>query len=352
MPLDLLFTLLAAFCGGWILLKIKVPGGMLVGAILGAAALNITAGSAVMTTEAKVFAQIAAGAFIGCTVRKEDIREMRRLLKPAVITLSCMLLLNLAVGFAIYAVGDGLDLVTALFCAVPGGISDIPIIAADLGASAPQVAVMQFVRLLVGIGIFPGLIRWTTRGEPAEPIRAETQPDVKTEKKKSEKLTSLGLTLAVASAAGILGKYLGIPAGALVFAMLGVILLKLKGADTCLPMWLKRFAQLLSGAYIGCGLNYQDLLEMRHLILPMILLLAGYTANCFIVGKLLRRFCGMSRRVGMLVATPAGATDMALISSDLGVDSPDLIVLQIIRLTVVVSIFPTVIQLITMWLAG
>lgn len=351
MFLHLLLTLLAAFCGGWVLLKIKVPGGMLVGAIIGAAVLNIAAGSAVMTVSAKVFAQIAAGAFIGCSVQREDVRQFRRLLKPAVINLSCMLALNLLVGFLIWTVSSRLDFVTAMFSAVPGGISDIPIIAEDMGANAPQVAVMQFVRLLVGIGIFPGLIQWVTRKESAETEKTIPEQDVFPQTKKKENLVPVVRTLLVASAAGIVGKMLGIPAGTLVFAMLGVIALKLKGIQTYLPMWMKRLAQLLSGAYIGCRLSYPDVLEMRHLVLPMVLLLVGYTANCFLVGGLLHRFCGMSRREGMLVATPAGATDMALISADLGVESPDLVVLQIIRLIVVVSVFPAILHLLTIWVA-
>ena len=45
-------------------------------------------------------------------------------------------------------------------------------------------------------------------------------------------------------------------------------------------------------------------------------------------------------------ALSAGASDMTLISSDLGVQSPDLIILQIIRLIVVISLFPQLIHLI------
>ena len=62
---------------------------------------------------------------------------------------------------------------------------------------------------------------------------------------------------------GIKGRH--IPAGSLVFSMLGVITLKLMGAGVFLPMPLKRLAQVLSGAYIGCGIGRADILELRHL---------------------------------------------------------------------------------------
>ena len=159
---------------------------------------------------------------------------------------------------------------------------------------------------------------------------------------------ALLFTLAVAGLCGTLGKRLGIPAGALVFSMLGVGALKLRFGKGYLPLRAKRLAQVLSGAYIGCGITRADLLELRYLILPAAILLAGYFLNSLLTGMLLHRLFGFSRKVAMLAATPAGATDMALISADLGVDSKELIELQIIRMVVVVSAFPQVIFLVTL----
>ena len=116
-------------------------------------------------------------------------------------------------------------------------------------------------------------------------------------------------------------------------------------------MWAKKLAQVLSGTYIGCSIGYDDVLELRFLIMPAVLLVVGYFIACFIVGKVLSRYFRMSLKEAMLAATPAGASDMALISSDLGVQSTDLMVLQIIRLVIVVSLFPQIINLIVKLLA-
>ena len=48
----------------------------------------------------------------------------------------------------------------------------------------------------------------------------------------------------------------------------------------------------------------------------------------------------------MLIATPAGASDMALIASDLGVDNPDVSFIQIMRMITVVTVFPHIINLV------
>ena len=111
-----------------------------------------------------------------------------------------------------------------------------------------------------------------------------------------------------------------------------------------MPLWMKRLAQLLSGAYIGSSMTYQDLLSLGGLLLPLVIILVGYTLNFFVLGSLIHKVGGgMTRRESYLTATPAGASDMALISSDLDINSPDLIVLQLMRMLIVVMVFPQII---------
>lgn len=335
-------TLAVGLAVGYLLYRLRIPGGMMVGAILGVAILGVGFEAAAMPYSAKLLAQITAGAYIGTTVERGDVKRLPRIVKPALLILGMYLLFNVAMGLLIYRL-SALDKTTAFFCAVPGGISDIPLIAADLGASPSKVAVVQFVRLVVGIGVFPSMINLycsrrggeeaaASRGERA--VSADRRPAV------------FALTFGVALLSGLAGNRLGIPAGTLIGALIGVVVLKLSSGKSYLPMWCKRLAQALSGAYIGSTMTMQDILEIRLLAVPILVIVAGYTANCFAMGYLLYRFCGMTRKEGMLAATPAGASDMALISMDVGVQSADLLVLQVIRLVVVVSVFPPILSLV------
>lgn len=335
-------TLAISSAVGFLFLKGKVPGGMMVGALVGTVILNISTEFAYMPATARMAAQITAGAFIGASLKRSDVRRMPRLAKPAVILLCGMLTLNLVLGVVVHAV-SGLEWMTSFFCAVPGGMSDTPIIAAEMGANGAVVAFMQFFRLVAGIGVFPSVIMMLTRHEVME----EHTPQIKEAKQKATP-GSVCITVAVAAACGIVGKLSGIPVGALTFSMISTAALKLSTNRAAIPMWLKRIAQILSGAYIGCSIGPQELLDMRHLILPACLLVLAYLLNCFVLSTLLCRFCGMPRREAMLVATPAGASDMALISGDMGISNQDLNVLQIIRMIVVVSVFPQIIRLIVM----
>lgn len=341
---NIVLTLAASMAAGWLFYKMKVPGGILVGGIIGTTILSLITGRAEMPYLARLTAQIIAGAFIGTTVEREDIRKLRTLYKPFGIVIASLLILNIATGTIIWKI-SGLDYLTALLCCIPGGMSDTPLIAAELGADMTSVVILQFVRMVVGVGVFPAVILHLTKDEDElyakEEKKRETQAAPADGKKKSDgsMLLTVG-ALCFAAVCGLIGRKLGVPSGALIFSMLGTLALKLFGLPIRFPKWIKRAAQILSGAYIGCSVGMDTLIKLPTLIIPAILIVSIYMANAFITGRILAATCGVTRREGMLMVTPAGASDMALISSDIGVNSPNLIVLQVLRMVTAIGVFP------------
>jgi hypothetical protein len=336
--MNLLLTFIAAIAGGLILFRLKIPGGMMVGAILLVTILSLSTGRAYMPGEAKVIAQCLAGAFIACSVSREDLKRLPHLWKPLLVLLTSLLFVNLLIGGLICRCSP-LDLLSSMLCAVPGG--DVPIIAADMGADAGKVAILQFIRMSTGIGLFPSMILLFTKNQSA--ADKEHMQAARISKAEAHDTACFIVTLIAAFICGIIGKKSGIPAGTLMFSMLGVIVLKLLWGKSYLPLWAKRLAQLLSGAYIGCGIAKTDVIELRYLILPALLILGGYFLNSMLTGQLLHRLFGYDLRTAMLIATPAGASDMALISSDLGIDGKEVVELQIARMVLVIALFPQII---------
>ena len=346
-----LLTLLAGGCCGWLMLKKKVPAGILVGAICGSTLLNLCFGSALMPANAKLAAQITTGAFLGCGITREDIRHLPQVARPFAVVIGCFLATNLLMGFLIWWTTP-LDLLTSLLCAMPGGVSDTPLIAMDMGADVPKVAVLQFVRMVFGIGALPGIIIMIDRADArkndmgAAPAQTADSKPVSSDGHTGT-ASSLLLTLAVSAAGGIFGRWLGISAGTLTFSMIFAMLFKIGIYPRAhCPLWLRRIAQLLSGCCIGSSIAREDVFELRYLVLPAFLLMAGYILNCVLTGRLVHRLFGLSNREGMLSASPAGATEMAFIAADMGVNSPNLIVLQICRLITVMAVFPQIFALI------
>lgn len=343
--LEFLLTMCVAAVVGLVFKKIHVPGGLMIGAIVGVAALNILWGVAYMPYEGKLAAQMISGAFIGVGISREELKSFGKLLKPMSILVGGMLVLNITMGFLLYAISD-MSLLTCFFAAVPGGMSDTPIIAAEMGADGATVALLQFVRLCAGVGVFPMFIQYCGRHE------SDVDKGEMTISKTAYSHGGFALTMGVAVLGGVLGKLSGVPSGTLLFALIFTIVAKQLVNGCMLPLWVRKCAQLLAGAYIGTSVNQEDVRNMGSLIVPALVLVAGYFVTCMVIGRLLKKHCRFKLKEGMLCATPAGAADMALISADIGVTSPDVVVLQIARMLFAITVFPQVIYAITMLCAG
>lgn len=343
----MLLTLAASLGVGLLIFKLKVPGGMLVGAILGAAALNIATGQAFIFSQAKVLAQALTGAYIGCMMTREDVRRLPRLIRPYLFVLAILLALNLAMAAVFYNRTD-LDLLTCLFCTAPGGMSDTPLIAMDMGADGSVVAVMQFVRMIFGMGCLPTVILLSDRLLEPEAAKELDGKTVHNNRKSQSEPTFRKFfpTMCLALAAAALGKRSGMPAGALSAALIAAAALKLSGKCPGMPMWLRRAAQVVSGCCIGSGITREQLFAMRQLAFPAVALCLGYMVCCVGAGMALSKLFRVQPREAMLTLSPAGATEMALIAADLGVESTNLVVLQICRLVGVTLVFPQIFHLI------
>ena len=347
-------TVLVSAAGGLFLLRCRVPGGMLVGAVLGVAVLNLITQKAFLYPETRVAAQALTGAYIGCMITREDVARLPRLLLPYLVVMGSFLALNLLMAGFMYWITD-FDLLTCLFCAAPGGISDTPLIALDMGADGSIVAVMQFIRMLFGMGCLPTIILLSDRliePETARAMEEEAKQHHQTGgKRPAHTLRGFLPTFCAALAAAALGRLSGIPAGALSAVL--VVSAALKLTDRCpgMPMWLRRVAQVISGCCIGSGITRAQMLQMRQLAIPAVVLCLGYITCCIGVGLLLSRLFRMQLREAMLTLSPAGASEMALIAEDLGIaNTANLTVLQICRLVGVLVFFPQIFHLIVILL--
>ena len=350
----MVLTILVSAAGGLLLLRAKVPGGMLVGAVLGVAIFNLITQEAFLYPQARVAAQALTGAYIGCMITREDVARLPRLLPPYLVVMSSFLVLNLLMAAFMYWVTD-FDLLTCLFCAAPGGISDTPLIALDMGADGSIVAVMQFIRMLFGLGCLPTIILLSDRliePEAARPLEEHTkQHPPGGGKKPAHTLRGFLPTFCAALTAAILGRLAGLPAGALSAALIVSGALKLTGHCPGMPMWLRRVAQVISGCCIGSGITRAQVLQIGQLAVPALVLCLGYIVCCITVGLLLSRVFHIQLREAMLTMSPAGASEMALIAADLGVEnSANLTVLQICRLVGVLVLFPQIFHLILLLL--
>lgn len=340
---NILIALVIGLAGGNLLKRLKVPGGMLVGALLAVAAFHLLVLPLTLPSHTKTAAQITAGAFIGIGMERSDLKKLNSIYKQLFYVLGSLLAVNILAGLLIYWLGS-FDLTTALMCCVPGGTTSVPLIAADFGANASQVFMLQFVRTLFGIGVFPAIISVVGKEhKPQEELLPVVPPqDLEPPRFSLPKWQVCLLTIACAGMAGGLGAASGIPAGALLFSMLGVMALKLLRLPAFLPRWFKTLAQVLAGAYLGCFVDVATVQSLPSLFLPAVFVVSLYLLNLWITGHILAKKFQLPLREGLLMVNPAGAPDIALIAADLNVNSPNLVVVQVIRLITAIAVFPQI----------
>lgn len=334
--LHTLLTLAACAAAGLLLYRKHVPAGMLIGAVIASAVLTAGFHLGGVPPVSKHIAQVVAGVFIGCSATRDDFRQLRTFSRPVILITCSLLLVNVTVGGLLYLTGYS-DLLSCLICAVPGGISDVTLIAVDFGADASKVLLIHFCRLVVGVAVFPTVVQRIT-----PPMPEEAGPSAA---RKGERLDRPGVlwllaALAVSSAGALLGNRLGVPAASILFPLFITFALNLSGFSIPFPSWLRQAAQAVSGAYIGGLLDPSRFGSPAAALSAVVITIAVLLANALFFGKWMERRFQVPLREGMLMLTPAGAGDMALISADIGVSSPRLILVQVYRLLIATAIFP------------
>ena len=137
-----------------------------------------------------------------------------------------------------------------------------------------------------------------------------------------------------------------IPSGTMPFAMFAVIVLKLVYPKAQAPKAVGKLAQCLTGAYVGAAMGMAEIRQMLGLPLPLVILVVCYGLGAWLLSRLLYKTGCFTAKESLLASTPAGASDMALISADLGITNANIILLQVMRLVVVVGVFPSLLSFI------
>ena len=382
-----LVTTAIGAAGGILFFRLKIPAGAMIGSMLAVMAFNILAGSAFYPDDIRKYVQIFSGILIGCRIQQKDVAELKKLIVPSLLLLAGMFALNLLFA-ALFKRFGGLDINTALFAAAPGGMSDMALIAEDLGANTAQVAMLQLTRSLFIISLFPILFKWmAARGwriirrerpdakasgslgptasdsEVACALAADACPDPIEAPRHSAKsrirsmtgamridpvlLVRFFLTVAIAVAGGLLFYSFGIPAGAMIGAMLATALFSILSNKALFPIGLRPVIQILVGAFLGARMTYDSVLSLRDLFIPALIMLIGLVLASLGFGYIIHRITGLSISTCFLASTPGGLAEMSLIAEELGCDAPKVAVMHTFRLIMVILLFPALLRILS-----
>ena len=347
---------------GWFLLsRIRMPASEVIGpvAVIG----TLRAMQVELPTSPDFLfpaAQIIIGIFVGSMLNRDAVRELKPMAVSAVIIIAWALSIVFVIGFFL-ARYSAMDLYTAMLSASMGGLPEITVIALASGAGVTVIIVMQMIRMLGTILIFPLLLKWIEVRENRGPKKppGNLKNETKTPAKKvvsCEKTTALTiaglfsnllstyfnqnallrivssfkeswlrimLTLFIAAVGGLLLEGMGVPAGLLVGSTIFVAAVSVAGVPVS-----KLSPRLLDLLLVFIGITVADNISLETIItmvnpeflVPILIATAVIFATSFGTAWIIYRLTGWDFLTSFLAAAPGGFTVMTALAIKHGRD--------------------------------
>ena len=348
-----IITLLVGLIGAMIALKLKVPAGAMIGSLFAVAIFNILTSNADLPQSYKIIAQISTGTFIGAKITANDVKGLKNIFLPSLIMVILMGIVNFLMGYFIYKFTP-LDMVTALFATAPGGLTDMTIISYDFGADSSKVALLQMVRLISVVSLIPALIKIVVKNfNKSKGNIKNTAPKVDTSKEdtfshlnQKEKFIKVFITLVIGAIGGVIGKILNIPSGAMTLSMVATAIYNIYSSNAFMPLRLRQLIQVLAGALIGAKMTLGDIVSLKEIFIPVGIVIMGFCLMNLLLGILIYKITDFSVETSLFATAPGGMSDISIIASELGADTPKVATMQFFRLVTVVAIYPIIINII------
>lgn len=347
---NLILTLIIGLIGGYIADKRKIPAGFMVGSLFAVAIFNIIFDKAVLPTYFRFITQVATGTYLGTKFYKKDMKSLKQVLIPGIFMSILMIAFSLIISY-IMSKGFDIDYVTAAFASSPGGLMDMSLLAYEFDANTSQVALLQLIRMISVIIFVPFFSKKCYGKIKKKEVYESNNKEKKLDKIKIEKYNFLVnydlllITIIIGIFGGSIGYFLKIPAGAMSCSMLAVAIFNVKTEKSYMPLTLRKIIQSVGGALIGSRVSLEDVVGIKELFFPIIIIIIGFCLMNILVGFLLYRVTNFSLMTSLLSAAPGGMSDIAIMAEDLGADASQVAMTQFIRVCFIISIYPIIIRL-------
>ena len=337
--INLILTLIIAILGGYLASKKKIPAAYMLGALFLVAIFNIFFNKAFLPNYFKFITQVATGTFIGSKFYSEDVKMLKKVIVPGMTMVVLMIAFSFVLSY-LMSTFLGIDNLTSFFATAPGGIMDISLIAYDFKANTSQVALLQLIRLISVISFVPFFTKKCYKRNTKEKISFEQE--IKSEIKEEK---SFLFTVIVGIIGGIVGYFSHLPAGTMSCSMALVAYFNVKTHKAYMPLTLRKIIQSFGGALIGAKVTLSDVIALKDLILPIILIIIGFCLMNVFVGFFLYKTTKFSLSTALLSASPGGMSDISLMAEDLGANGPQVASMQFLRAIFIVGVYPIIIKI-------
>jgi uncharacterized protein len=345
----LILTVIIGFIGAQTFHRLKLPIPYVLGSMSFVLVYQLISQMTYFPMDYRFLIQASIGTYIGLSIKREHLRTLKTLYVPIIVTFFTMLLTMIISSLLIVWLTD-MTLITAMFATVPGGVFDMALVSMEYDANITSVAIMQISRLIGIVIIFPF---WLSRVITAK--QTENRPMImNNEIKPSNASLKFLITLAIGIIGSLIGNFLRVPAGALSFAMIFVALWNLISKRGYTPSWFRRLAQIVAGSFLATQIQISSLSSIFNLFLPIVIMLTLFITNNFLTSKWLSHHGYLNFSTAIFSTSPAGAAEMVIMANeyDRSINITQIALMHIIRLSLVISIFPIIIKLIFLFING
>lgn len=138
--------------------RLQVPGGLILGAMVGAAAVTLSTGTAVtLPSPLRTAAFVVIGAAIGVRMTRDVVASLGPVLLPAALSAVLIIAAGLAIAWLLRSVGIAPP--ADLLATSPGAFSVMTAMAVEQDTGAVEVALFHLVRIVMVILSLPLLVR-------------------------------------------------------------------------------------------------------------------------------------------------------------------------------------------------
>ena len=343
----IIITFGIGFIGWKVATKLKMPAPSMIGSLIFVGLFNVIANDAYMPSFVKIMTQSIAGGFLGLQFKKNDFKDIIKLIKSILLLLTLYTINTFFIGVVIHYISH-VDLQSSLFACIPGGIADISLIAMDLNADLATIVFLQSMRLILTLGVFPYWISFLCKHHKIRENKNDINlVEISEKKENSNNLKIQIITYIISFVSGYIGSLSNIPAGTIIFSLISVCVVNNFIYQLDADKNVRTFAQVFSGSLVGSTITLSMVLQLEYLFLPIIVLMCGYLIVNYLFSLLSDKLKLLDFKTALFCACPTGVSDMVLLSGDLGANMKETGTIHIARLLYSVAIMPSLIVLIT-----
>ncbi len=352
MIFSLIFIFILGYSGYRIFTLLRIPLGA-VGSSLVTLAIVTSQGFECVELHGHVITilQVIIGVTIGCRFKKTHIPIMKSLFVPGLISSIWMVLICLAVGIILAEITE-LDLGTALYSSVPGGLSEIGLLALSFDLSVPVVTLIQFIRVVSIRMSLPLVVlhfnhwfngdskrkyRWdnSKRSPIKETVRLNST------NKENVQIKDVLLLLIFGSLGGFSAKHLGVPVGGLLGSMVMIGVLNIAGVPLkVLPRWLIHSTQIITGGYLGTTFVPEIHDFLKPLLVPVIIFSFFIVLSGIVMGIIFHKVFKWDLTTALLANSAGGIALMTLTAVEINSDPIRVSAVQTLRIAIIILIMP------------